>query len=197
MTTRSLDATDPPLAEGDEAPPAAIVLLSDGETVVGAPTAAGADAAAAAGIPVYAISFGTLEGTIVLTDPQTGESVVQPVPVNAEELAAVAERTGGIAYAAEIGGRAGDVYADIEQRLEPTLQLPEPELVELTVRYLAVALLLHDARGRPQLVVARRDRLTSVVLPLVARSATVRCRSAVDQLTERLDRLHRRRRRPG
>jgi Ca-activated chloride channel homolog len=136
------DATDPPLAEGDEAPPAAIVLLSDGETVVGAPTAAGADAAAAAGIPVYAISFGTPEGTIVLTDPQTGESVVQPVPVNAEELAAVAERTGGIAYAAESEGALADAYADIEQRLEPTLQLPEPEFVELTVRYLAVALLL-------------------------------------------------------
>lgn len=136
------DATDPPLAEGDEAPPAAIVLLTDGETVVGAPTAAGADAAAAAGIPVYAISFGTLQGTIVLTDPQTGEPVVQPVPVNVEELAAVAERTGGIAYTAESEGALADAYADIEQRLEPTLQLPEPELVELTVRYLAVALLL-------------------------------------------------------
>ena len=118
------------------------MLLSDGETVVGAPTAAGADAAAAAGIPVYAISFGTPEGTIVLTDPQTGESVVQPVPVNVEELAAVAERTGGTAYAAESEGALADAYADIEQRLEPTLQLPEPELVELTVRYLAVALLL-------------------------------------------------------
>ncbi|MGD9704038.1 MAG: VWA domain-containing protein [Acidimicrobiia bacterium] len=138
----SPNGTDPPLAEGDEAPPAAIVLLSDGETVVGQPTAAGADAAAEAGIPVYAISFGTLAGTITLPDPTTGEPSVQPVPVNAEELAAVAERTGGTAYAAESEGALRDAYADIEQRLEPTLRVPEPQVVELTVRYLAMALLL-------------------------------------------------------
>ena len=125
-----------------DGPPAAIVLLSDGETVVGQPTSVGAQAAADAGIPVYAISFGTLDGTIVLTDPLTGETSVEPVPVNAEELAAVADVTGGTSYAATSEGALRDAYSDIEQQLEPALKVPEPERVELTVRYVAVALAL-------------------------------------------------------
>lgn len=135
--TEPADGTD-----GPDGPPAAIVLLSDGETVVGQPTSVGAQAAAAAGIPVYAISFGTLDGTITLTDPLTGETSVEPVPVNVEELAAVAEITGGSSYAATSEGALRDAYADIEQQLEPALEVPEPEQVVLTIRYLAVALAL-------------------------------------------------------
>ena len=135
-------ATSVPPVAAEDAPSAAIVLMSDGETVVGQPTQVGAAAAAAAGIPVYAISFGTPNGTIMLTDPQTGLASEEPVPVNTEELAAVSQLTGGTSYAAESEGALGAAYADIEQRLEPALQVPEPTLVELTVRYLFFALVL-------------------------------------------------------
>ena len=134
--------TSVPPVEAEDAPSAAIVLMSDGETVVGQPTQVGAAEAAAAGIPVYAISFGTPNGTITLTDPQTGQVSEEPVPVNTEELAAVSQLTGGTSYAAESEGALAAAYTDIEQRLEPALQVPEPDLVELTVRYLFFALVL-------------------------------------------------------
>ena len=80
----------PPTTDGTGATtgdvPGAIVLLSDGETTVGRPTADGAQEVAAAGIPVFTIAFGTPEGTI--TDPVTGETI--PTPVQPEALAEVA-----------------------------------------------------------------------------------------------------------
>ena len=76
------DATGAPTGP----PPGAIVLLSDGETTVGRPTEVGAQEAAAAGIPVFTIAFGTPDGTIV--DPTTGETI--PVPVQPDALSEVA-----------------------------------------------------------------------------------------------------------
>ncbi len=131
-----------PDAQAD-VPPAAIVILTDGETIEGLTTGPeGAEEAARYGLPVYGIAFGTPEGTIVLDDPQTGAPVVQPVPVSYDELTQAAEISGGEFYPATSEGDLGDVYADIEGQLEPALEVPEPERVELTLRYLAVAMLL-------------------------------------------------------
>lgn len=128
---------------GDGATPAAIVILTDGETIEGlTPGPEGAEHAAEYEIPVYGIAFGTPEGTITLDDPDTGESFEQPVPVSYDELTEAADLTGGQFYAAESQGDLGDVYSDIESQLEPVLEVPEPERVELTIRYLAAALLL-------------------------------------------------------
>jgi len=128
---------------GDGAPPAAIVILTDGETIQGrTPGQEGAKHAAEYGIPVYGIAFGTPQGSIVLDDPNTGQPIDQPVPVKYEELTAAAQETGGKFYKAESAGDLGTVYDDIAQQLEPALQLPEPVRVELTIRYLALALLL-------------------------------------------------------
>jgi Ca-activated chloride channel homolog len=142
-TTDSSDENaDDPIGNGD-GPPAAIVILTDGETVDGRiPGEEGAVTAAEAGIPVFGIVFGTVDGTIELEDPVTGEIVTQPVPVKDEELTQAAEITGGEFYKAESSGDLSDVYSDIQDRLEPALKLPEPERIELTVRYLFVALLL-------------------------------------------------------
>lgn len=121
--------------------PAAIVILTDGETVDGrTPGPVGAQEAAKYGIPVYGIAFGTPSGTVTLDDPRTGIPYDQPVPVKYEELTAAAELTGGKFYAAESEGDLGEVYSDIERQLSPALEVPEPERHELTVRYLAVAL---------------------------------------------------------
>jgi Ca-activated chloride channel family protein len=125
------EATTPP----DE-PPGAMVLLSDGETTVGRPTADGADVAAEAGIPVFTIAFGTEDGTI--SDPETGEQV--PVPVRPADLADVAERTGGAAYEAPTGEALADAYDQIVDSLGETLGEQIEQITELTWRWAFAAL---------------------------------------------------------
>lgn len=114
----------------------AIVLLSDGETTVGRPTADGAAIAAENGIPVYAIAFGTSEGTV--TDPGSGEVV--PVPVNTDELAATAATTDGEFYAAPTADALADAYDQIVDDLAETLGDPEQVVVEQTWAWAAAAL---------------------------------------------------------
>ena len=120
------DATD------EDAPaPGAIVLMSDGETTVGRPTEAGADIAAAAGVPVFTIAFGTPDGTI--SDPASGDSV--PVPVSPAALEDVAERTSGASYEAATESELADAYDQIRDSLGETLG-DEIEIVsELTWRW--------------------------------------------------------------
>lgn len=117
--------------EEDQPAPGVIVLLSDGETTVGRETSDGADAAAEAGVPVFTIAFGTLNGTI--SDPVTGEVV--PVPVRPAELADVAERTGGAAFEAETGRELAEAYNQIRDSLGETLGEPIETITELTWRW--------------------------------------------------------------
>ncbi len=105
--------------EGDEEQlaPGAIVLLTDGETTFGASTEDGAAHAAAAGVPVFTIAFGTPDGVIV--DPGSGNTVA--VPVKPEPLRAAAETTGGQAYEAATSSELADAYERIEAILGETL----------------------------------------------------------------------------
>ena len=96
-----------PQAPGGEPVPATVVLMSDGETTVGTPTDVAAEAAQEAGIPVTTIAFGTATGTI----EYQGELV--QVPVNVEELAGLADVTGGSAFEAVTAEELRSVYADI------------------------------------------------------------------------------------
>jgi Ca-activated chloride channel homolog len=116
----------------------AIVLLSDGETTVGRPTAEGAAVAAEAGIPVYAIAFGTASGSV--TEPNSGEVI--PVPVNTDELSATAETTGGEFYAAATAEALEDAYDQIGDDLSETLGEPEEVIVERTWVWAAAAIAL-------------------------------------------------------
>lgn len=75
--------------DGGEPPAATILVLSDGETVVGRPNELAAEAAVEQTIPVSTIGFGTDTGTVTYQ----GETI--PVPVNEEALQAVADTTGG------------------------------------------------------------------------------------------------------
>ena len=115
----------------DERAPGVIVLLSDGETTVGRETAAGADEAVEAGVPVFTIAFGTEDGTI--SDPVTGEVV--PVPVRPADLADVADRTGGAAFEAESGQELADAYDEIRESLGETLGEATETITELTWRW--------------------------------------------------------------
>jgi Ca-activated chloride channel homolog len=116
--------------------PGAIVLLSDGETTVGRPTAEGGRAAADAGVPVFTIAFGTPEGTI--TDPVSGETV--PVAVQPGPLQDVADETGGTAYEAATGSELADAYSKIQDSLGQTLGEEVEKITELTWQWAAVAL---------------------------------------------------------
>jgi Ca-activated chloride channel homolog len=112
-----------------EGVPAAIVVLSDGETTMGRPDVDAAAAAVEAGIPVYTIAFGTADGEIVFD----GEIV--PVPVNDGALQQVAEITGGAFFEAASESELRSVFDALESRIAF-----EPEQRQVTDRFVGVAL---------------------------------------------------------
>jgi Ca-activated chloride channel homolog len=118
--------------------PGTLVVLSDGETTQGRPTADGAKVAADANVPVYTIAFGTADGAI--TNPQTGE--VDPVPVKLDELQAAADATGGKAYVAPSVGDLTKAYADIRAKLQKTTGVAVTTIHEITWHYVLAAVLL-------------------------------------------------------
>jgi Ca-activated chloride channel homolog len=91
-------------------PDAAIVLISDGETTVGLPTEEAIPLAAEAGVAVSTIAYGTADGEIMVDEDGDGIGQLTGVPVNVEELQALAEGTGGTAYTAESATDLQSVY---------------------------------------------------------------------------------------
>ncbi len=130
--------------EATEESPGTLVVLSDGETTRGRPTAEGAQIAADAKVPVYTIAFGTADGAI--TNPDTGE--IDPVPVKLDELQSAADATGGTAYVAPSAEDLAKAYADIRSNLQQTTGEAVTTIHELTWRYaLAAVILLMIAWG--------------------------------------------------
>jgi Ca-activated chloride channel homolog len=126
-----------PEADPDQAP-GVMVLLSDGETTVGRPTADGALAASEAGIPVYTIAFGTEGG--VIADPQSGDLL--PVPVRPDDLALVAQTTGGETFEARTGDELAQAYDQIAESLGETIGEPVEIVSELTWQWALAAFLV-------------------------------------------------------
>ncbi|HEV2809298.1 MAG TPA: VWA domain-containing protein [Acidimicrobiales bacterium] len=104
----SLDAieTAPEAVDGPPVP-AHILLLSDGETQVGAPNELAIEAARQAEVPVTTIAFGTPGGTIVYQ----GQTI--PVAVDEEALATLSDGTGGTSFEAATTEELTSVYQDI------------------------------------------------------------------------------------
>ncbi|MFD2354474.1 VWA domain-containing protein [Nonomuraea ferruginea] len=102
----SLDAIEA-LDTEEQAPPAHIVLLSDGENTTGRTVEESAREAAARGVPVTTIAYGTQEGVIELQGRQL------PVPVDGPALQRLAETAGGGFYEAASGDELQAVYEDI------------------------------------------------------------------------------------
>ncbi len=89
------------------APPARIVLLSDGYRTAGRPIEDAANASAAANVPVSTIAFGTDEGTVQI------QGQIQRVPVDRASLQKLAETTKGHYYEAASLPQLKQVYQDM------------------------------------------------------------------------------------
>jgi Ca-activated chloride channel family protein len=128
----SLDAIRSVPADGaDGAPPARIVLLSDGYRTSGRSIEDAANAASSANVPVSTIAFGTDTGVVDI------RGNLQRVPVDRLSLQQLAEKTKGFFYEAASVSELKKVYEDmgssIGHRVEPR---------EVTQWYAGVALLL-------------------------------------------------------
>lgn len=116
-STQAIQTFTESLGGPDQAPPARIVLLSDGKETVpadpneerGAFTAA--ERAQEAGIPVSTISFGTLYGTVDI------QGRPQPVPVDDASLRTIAERSGGEFFTASSLEELDSVYRTLEEQI--------------------------------------------------------------------------------
>ncbi|MGK2879294.1 MAG: VWA domain-containing protein [Mycobacterium sp.] len=102
---------------GDEPPPARIVLMSDGkETVPSNPdNPKGAFTAARTaddqGVPISTISFGTPYGYVEINDQR------QPVPVDDEMLAKIADLSGGESFTASSLEELKQVYSNLQEQI--------------------------------------------------------------------------------
>jgi Ca-activated chloride channel family protein len=117
-------ATEPPQGEqrrpGEAAPPAAILILSDGAQDGGRVKLADAIARARkAKVPVFTAVLGTAAGVVEV--PHIGGYVERiQVPPNPAALRTVAAQTGARFFAAPTRGGLEPVYADLESRLGKT-----------------------------------------------------------------------------
>jgi Ca-activated chloride channel homolog len=104
----SLAAIQSVPADGAQgAPPARIVLLSDGYRTAGRPMEDAATAAAQANIPVSTIAFGTDDGVVQI------QGQTQRVPVDRQSLQKLAETTKGHYYEATSLTELKQVYQDM------------------------------------------------------------------------------------
>lgn len=118
---QSIDTLGAVLGGGDAAPPARIVLLSDGKQTVpenpddprGGYTAA--RAAAEKNVPISTISFGTSYGTVDIESESGSERV--PVPVDDPSLREIADLSGGSFFTASSLEELRAVYDTLEEQI--------------------------------------------------------------------------------
>ena len=128
----SLDAIRSVPSDGaDGAPPARIVLLSDGYRTSGRSVEDASAAALAANVPVSTIAFGTDDGVVDI------RGAVQKVPVDRLSLQQMAETTKGYFYEAASVSELKQVYQDMGSSIGHRI-----EAREVTQWYAGVALLL-------------------------------------------------------
>lgn len=110
----SLDAlalVPPDPAHPNDPAPAAVVLLSDGGSNLGRPSADAAKSARTFKTPVYTIAYGTPGGYVL----EQGQRV--PVPVNHLELLQIAQISGGQKFSAASGSELRNVYQGIARTI--------------------------------------------------------------------------------
>jgi Ca-activated chloride channel homolog len=95
-----------------ERPPAALLLLSDGETTTGRDPITVARRAKRLGIPIHTVALGTRGATI-----QTPTGELLPVPPDPATMKRIADVSGGRAFQAEDAGDLGRIYEDLGSRV--------------------------------------------------------------------------------
>ena len=95
----------------NEAPPARIVLMTDGKRTVGRTEQDAAERAAAAKVPVSVIAFGTDNGSITVND----ETI--PVPLDTDAMQQIAEISGGDFHTAATTEELKSVYAELGEQI--------------------------------------------------------------------------------
>ena len=116
----------------DDAPPAAIVLLSDGATQEGRDPVEVADEAAAAGVPVYTVALGTADGMV-----ESGGRVLRVPARSGGTAPRWPTLSGGATFAAEDADALDEVY----ERLGSQIGTRE-EKREISAGFAAAGLLL-------------------------------------------------------
>ncbi|HWM11897.1 MAG TPA: VWA domain-containing protein [Solirubrobacteraceae bacterium] len=122
----ALNALQP--GEGEERPPAAVVLLSDGSQTTGRDAVTVAQEAGEQSVPVYTVALGTPDGVV------DGTLRVPPDP---EALAQIAQASGGESFEVTDGDQLAAVY----ERLGSQLGTRE-ETREVTAAFAGVGILL-------------------------------------------------------
>lgn len=111
----------------EERPPAAILLLSDGETTTGRDPIEVARAARKLRIPIHTVALGTRGATI-----ETPNGITVPVPPDPVTMRRIAEASGGRAFQAEDAGDLGRIYEGLGSRVAT-----KKEEREITVAFAA------------------------------------------------------------
>jgi Ca-activated chloride channel family protein len=108
-------------------PPAAIVLLSDGETTIGRDPIPVARAARRLHIPIHTVALGTSDATI-----RTPTGSLIPVDPDPETMRRIAEASGGRAFQAENADDVSRIYEALGSRVAT-----KKEQREITVAFAA------------------------------------------------------------
>lgn len=121
---------------GPEAPPAAVVLLTDGVSVRGRNPVSVAREARRMRVPVYTVALGTPRGTIRVRRAD-GTVETRRVPPDPDGLRAIARASRGQAFEARDAERLDRVYEDLGSRVGR-----RDEVREMTAWFAGAALLL-------------------------------------------------------
>jgi Ca-activated chloride channel homolog len=116
----------------EDRPPAAILLLSDGETTTGRDPLPVARRAGRVGIPIHTVALGTRTATIT-----TPDGTLIPVPPDPEAMRRIAKLSGGRAFQVDDADELGGLYEDLGSRVAT-----EEELREITGAFAAGGIVL-------------------------------------------------------
>ncbi len=116
----------------EDRPPAAILLLSDGETTTGRDPIPVARQAGRIGIPIHTVALGTRTATIT-----TPDGTLIPVPPDPEAMRRIAELSGGRAFEVDDADELGGLYEDLGSRVAT-----EEEHREITAAFAAGGIVL-------------------------------------------------------
>ena len=134
--------------DATEKPPAAILLLSDGQTSQGVDPVEVARQAKAAGVTISTVSLGTANGTVTL---QPG--ITRSVPPDPETMREIAQISGGQSFTIDDSSELDNVYKQMGSKLGT-----RPEKREATAGAAGIAALF--LAGALVVALRRRDRLT-------------------------------------